>query len=78
MLDGERVAIFDDADDTTLVIHVGKAELTVTVSGGCIQVVFIDAEMERSEVVTGCRESTNVRSLLRAMMEVMEARDAGR
>ncbi len=78
MADGDKWAIFDDAEDTTLILHVGKSELSIAVSDDHIEFVFIDAEMKRSSVVDWCDRSDDVRSLFSAMMEVQEARDGGR
>ena len=79
MADGERWAIFDDADDTTLILHTGKSsQLSVAVSAANIEFVFIDAANKRSSVVAWLARSDDVRSLLRAMMQAQEAADGGR
>ena len=76
MAEGERWAIFDFDDDTTLILHTGKSsQLSVEVVGDHIVFVFIDSENKRSEVVERCRRPDDVRSLLRATMKAREASD---
>ncbi len=79
MADGERWAIFDDAEDTTLILHTGKSsQLGIEVSAGSIKFVFIDSDMRRRYVVAACEGWKDARSLLRAMMEAQEASDGVR
>ena len=73
---GERWAIFDDDDATTLILHTGKSsQLSVVVSGDHVEFIFIDSDMKRSSVVDWCSQSDDVRSLLRATMKAQEACD---
>ena len=78
MPDGDKWAIFDDAEDTTLILHVGKSQLSIAVSGGRIEFVFIDPDMKRSSVMDWCERSDDVRSLFSAMMKAQESSDGGR
>ena len=76
MENGERWSIFDHDDDTTLILHTGKcAQLSVEVSPGYIEFVFIDSENRRSSVALRCGRLDEVRSLLRATMKAQEASD---
>ena len=79
MSHGERCAIFDDADDTTIILHVGQTQLSIEVSAGQITFVLIDHTMKRSStIMEDCDKSDDVRSLFRAMMHAQEAADGGR
>ena len=76
MADGERWEIFDDDDDTTLILHTGKSsQLSIEVSAECIEFVFINSENCRSCVIAVCEVSNDVRSILRATMKAQEASD---
>ncbi len=78
MADGDKWAIFDDDNETTLLLHVGKSQLSIEVSDGRIEFVFIDSEMKRSSIRDWCSASDDVRSLLREMMQAQETSDGGR